>query len=777
MMLSGFGVGFRGGGCNCARNPVRRLLLRSPAQATRQPPSDLTKRCIRPTQILRSRSVIVRAIDADDTDDADDVGGEADEGEDEGEVPVEDPDIIETESVELEAVEVVGDEIVAAEIVGDEIVGEVEFDGDLDLGDEDRELLKGNLQEGGDEFERFERARMADQFASQQKEIPEEQEWYYADVAREEHQLAEILHFAGYEELAEKVRENFGDFKISGVQSDLSLIQKGDLFFAEGTEYYDTFEYIPEAMRRGAVGVACEYREDEPDRQEELAVFVEPLLFFPDIQEAMARIGCVFYGHPTKDMNVVGVTGSTGKTTVSWLIRAIFFQHKRSTGIICDTEHAMLNDHLDSDGNIWKTNEPDVAKTREATTPYHITEYTGRYWVEKTIPNALQTQKLLGGMADRGAKACVIECPSVYLMQAHLKYINYTLAVFTNLSPHDMGKEASFEQHTSAMANLFQDLDDPRRQRAIINLDDEHAEEFIQHASKVPVVTYALNGGADVYSLTVKYTIWDTEILIHTPVGKIRVVTALLGEANVMNVLAAVAAGISINIPLKEILDGLEAVEAVPGRGEVIDEGQEPEFSVVVDNAQTPKRLEQLLDNIRNCGVKRILLVLGCKGCENQELRSQMGKVAHFKADTVFFTNDSPRFDSPNSVIDDMILGIPEEVRDRYALWVFNPFQDPGRVPWWFDEYLRAAQKQTRRYVVEDRSLAIRSAIGTAQEGDVVVIAGRGDEDFQEFDDGSGEDLLKGWFDDRAEARDALRKLPYLEKANLDRKEIPWQRQ
>lgn len=142
-------------------------------------------------------------------------------------------------------------------------------------------------------------------------------------------------------------------------------------------------------------------------------------------------------------------------------------------------------------------------------------------------------------------------------------------------------------------------MDDPSRQRAIINLDGDHAEDFVKLSSNVPVVTYSMYPGADVHVVHAKYTMWDTELVIHTPLGRMRVVTGLVGKDNVENVLAAVAAGISINIPLQDILEGLEALEAVPGRMEVIDEGQEPPFAVVVDNANTPKRLEKLLDNAR----------------------------------------------------------------------------------------------------------------------------------------------------------------------------------
>lgn len=150
-----------------------------------------------------------------------------------------------------------------------------------------------------------------------------------------------------------------------------------------------------------------------------------------------------------------------------------------------------------------------------------------------------------------------------------------------------------------------------------------------------------------------------------------------------------------------------------------------------------------------------------------------MGSVAHHHADVVIITSDSPLSEEPHLVIDDIIAGFPEEVLSRSSLWVHSPWQDPGRVPWWFEEWLFRAQKEIKRHIVEDRSLAIRGAIGTAKKGDVVVIAGRGEQDFMWWVD-KDDKPIKTWYEDRMEVRDALIKLPHLRKSKVVTDQLPW---
>jgi UDP-N-acetylmuramoyl-L-alanyl-D-glutamate--2,6-diaminopimelate ligase len=280
---------------------------------------------------------------------------------------------------------------------------------------------------------------------------------------------------------------------------------------------------------------------------------------------------------------------------------------------------------------------------------------------------------------------------------------------------------------------------------------------------------------ADVVAETASFSIWESEVVIRTPLGKLQVISPLLGKHNVYNILAAVATGIALKVPLTKIVAGIEAVEVVPGRCEIVDNGQD--FSVIVDEADTPEALELMLSSLKG-NAKSIFTILGARGEEDRSDRARLAQVAHALSDFVIFTNDSPRREDPSQIMQDLVSGLPDEIINKYSGYVYFPFQDQGNVPLWFEPYLQRAQRDCKRYVMEDRFSAIRSAIGTASPGDVVVIAGRGHKDYMEYWDGDSEDagIVKGWFDDRVEARSALLKLSVLKQLDgkLDRKTLPW---
>ena len=272
------------------------------------------------------------------------------------------------------------------------------------------------------------------------------------------------------------------------------------------------------------------------------------------------------------------------------------------------------------------------------------------------------------------------------------------------------------------------------------------------------------------------FSIWESEVVVRTPLGKLQIISPLLGKHNVYNILAAVATAIALKVPLTKIVAGIEAVEVIPGRCEIIDDGQD--FSVIVDEAGTPESLDLMLSSLQG-NAKSIFTVVGARGEEDRSTRSRLAEVAHARSDYVIFTNDSPRREEPEQIMQDLISGLPDEVVNKYAGYVYFPFQDQGHVPLWFEPYLQRAQRECKRYVMEDRFSAIRAAIGTAGPGDVVVIAGRGHNDCMEYWDGDYDNagVLEGWLDDRVEARSALQKLSILKQLDdgqLERKTLPW---
>ncbi|KAK9805281.1 hypothetical protein WJX72_010844 [[Myrmecia] bisecta] len=590
----------------------------------------------------------------------------------------------------------------------------------------------------------------------------------YPDPPQRRYMLAELLDLAGYSVGEDQV----GRVEVTGLQNDSRLVQPGDIFICVEGSRRDGHDYAQEAVDAGAVAVIAEKPLEDLDS-------AAPVVNVGDSREALHRLAVAFYDNPSRKMTVVGVTGTNGKTTTTWLIRGIFEELDQPTGMIGTIEYALGVDRMTPSGDLWRPTEEDPTLSRDCSTPHHIVPYKGKYSVPTTTPDGLQLQKLMAGMQDRGATACVMECSSQGLHQGRCDYIDFDVAVFTNLSRDHLDYHGTMEAYLEAKGSLFLKLNDASRQRAVINVDDPYADDIKQFATAVPVVTYAVNDReADVWAEKVKFSIWETEILIRTPIGSLQIITPLIGKHNVYNVLAAVAVGLSINIPLKAIVAGIEATELVDGRCEIIDEGQP--FSVIVDYAHTPDALSRLLDTVRECGARRIILVFGCGGDRDKGKRAYMGEIAHYKADIVIVTNDNPRNEQPEQIVADIIAGYPDIILTaNAAISVKGGFlQDIGRVQggWAVKDFvMQEKQERFRRYVIEDRWTAIRAAIGTALPRDVVVIAGKGHEDYQEYVDNQGE-VTKGWFDDRVECRNALAKLPMLEAINtkLDRSDLPW---
>jgi hypothetical protein len=270
-------------------------------------------------------------------------------------------------------------------------------------------------------------------------------------------------------------------------------------------------------------------------------------------------------------------------------------------------------------------------------------------------------------------------------------------------------------------------------------------------------------------------------------VGRLEIILPLVGRFNVGNVLAAVGVGLALGVKLVSIVGGIEAVDIVPGRCELVDEGQP--FPVIVDAAATPEQLSRLIDDVKEAGARRTLLVVGCPGSAPREHRAAMGSMAHFKADLVFLTNDSPGGDLPDEIISDMASGFPDDLLARHSGAFHNWLQDPHRVPPWFERWLLQYQAEAGRYVIEDRFSAIRVAVGMARSRDVVLVTGRGHLDYVEYWDGEGQpprggdgagarvSTRRAWFDDRVECRNTVTRLPKLNKLkDLDRNALPWTR-
>eukprot|EP00889_Picochlorum_renovo_P007758 jgi/Picre1/34788/NNA_002254.t1 len=470
---------------------------------------------------------------------------------------------------------------------------------------------------------------------------------------------------------------------------------------------------------------------------------VLPVVVVDDLMLALAQVAAEFYEYPATAMNTVAFVGSYGKTTASWLTR---------------------EDRLTREGDVWVADEEDPTVNRDCS-------------------------KVLAGGADRGAESAVVEVCPASLDDKRAAAFKPGIVVFTNVSEEKAYYDGKiFDEYLESVGEMFASLD--ASQIAILNIDDPYADSLRRtfEDTGAQMLTYGVTSkNADVYAEKVKSSIWETEILVKTPVGRLEIIVPLVGEFNVSNVLAAVSVGLARGIKLVNIVAGIEAVDIIPGRCELVEEGQP--FPVIVDASKTPQQLSRLIDDVKEAGARKTILVMGCPGSTPVEHRSAMGNMSHFKADIVFLTNDSPGVCPPDRIINDIVSGMPEEVTGRHAGSYHNWLQDPHR----------------------DRFSAIRVAIGLAKPKDVVIIAGRGHVDNMEYWDGisplpdypntrespegiegnffedpglsasDSEDgattTVLGWFDDRVEARNAVAKLRYLNGIkDLDRSTIPWTR-
>ncbi|KUK32492.1 MAG: UDP-N-acetylmuramoyl-L-alanyl-D-glutamate--2,6-diaminopimelate ligase [Thermoanaerobacterales bacterium 50_218] len=421
----------------------------------------------------------------------------------------------------------------------------------------------------------------------------------------------------------------------------------------------DGHYYINDALQRGAVGVVVE--RDVPIPHGIAWARLE------NTRHALAVLAANFYGHPSRELALFGVTGTNGKTTTTHLIEAVLRAKGQKTGLI---------------GTVWnKIGDEKVAGNR-------------------TTPESLDLQCLLRKMVSAGVKSAVMEVSSHGLALHRVALCEFDVAVFTNLTQDHLDFHASFEEYFASKLLLFTGLDQNRTKKrscyAVVNADDPAGREIIRKVN-VPVLTYGLRKGADVVAQDIQMSPTGTTFNLGFAGEKFPFAIALPGEFNVYNALAAIAVGIQEGLSLPALQKALAQVKRVPGRFEVIDLGQN--FTVVVDYAHTPDGLKKVLETARALTKGKLIVVFGCGGDRDQEKRPIMGRIAGSICDFTFITSDNPRTEDPEKILAQIEAGI-KGVTSAYS-------------------------------VVEDRYQAIRSALHCAQKGDFVVIAGKGHENYQ----------------------------------------------
>ncbi|MBI2246354.1 MAG: UDP-N-acetylmuramoyl-L-alanyl-D-glutamate--2,6-diaminopimelate ligase [Armatimonadetes bacterium] len=467
------------------------------------------------------------------------------------------------------------------------------------------------------------------------------------------------------------------DGEISGITADSRQVRPGMMFVAIVGFTHDGHTFVPDAVSRGAAAVVVERDVLVPEGVPRIAV--------PNSRETLGHLGSAFYGHPSRELSVLGITGTNGKGTTAYLIEAILSGAGRPCGII---------------GTMG-------AKMGEATID-----------LERTTPEAPELQRLLREMADRRIRYVAVEVASHALALHRVTGMRFAAAVFTNLTQDHLDFHKTFDAYLAAKRRLFEMVEPDGV--AIINADDP-AGAAMARASRAQTVTYGITSGADVRASDVRLHLGGTEFRIVTPRGHAALLRSRLhGRFNVYNTLAAIAVAQWAGVTLDELAPALQSFSGVPGRFEAVDEGQP--FGVVVDYAHTPDGLANVLQTAKDFVRGRTIVVFGCGGDRDRTKRPIMGRLAAELADMAIVTSDNPRTEEPGAIIEEILAGI----RDR----------DGAQIE-----------------VEPDRRKAIYKAIGLARPGDMVIIAGKGHEPYQEIKG------VKHPFDDRVVAREALRQV------------------
>lgn len=360
------------------------------------------------------------------------------------------------------------------------------------------------------------------------------------------------------------------EVEITGIQHDSRLVESGDLYVCCVGRNTDGQLFLSEADKRGAVAIVAS---QEIDIEETLGC--KALVIVEDTNAVLASLAASFFKYPSKSLSVIGITGTHGKTTTSYLIKGMYEAMGLRTGMLSTVAYYIHGDN--------KLESPN------------------------TTPDAVLVQKLMAKMVHNGTEALVMEASAHGLALGRGDEVDFDIAVFLNLTGDHLDFPGTEEEYKSAKAKVFSRMVDPERHRKIVNIDDPNAAFFMaQGFADVPVVTFALeNKNADVHPLKFELSLFETQVLVNTPQGILEISSGLLGRHNIYNILAAVAVGIAVGAPLEEIVRGIEEVDAVPGRCELIDEEQA--FGVIVDYAQTPDALSRLLDYVRELRPKRII--------------------------------------------------------------------------------------------------------------------------------------------------------------------------
>jgi len=442
---------------------------------------------------------------------------------------------------------------------------------------------------------------------------------------------------------------------ISGIALDSRKVQSGFLFCAYPGTHVDGREYIQQAIENGAAAILA----DESNFS--FITTSVPLIKIPYLQNKLSHLASRFYKNPSKKLQVVGVTGTNGKTSVSHFLAQVLNSEKIPCGLIGTLGYGML---------------PDLQS------------------LSTTTPDPVSVQKILSDFKAENALAAAIEVSSHALTQGRVNNVEFAIAIFTNLTRDHLDYHVSMEEYGNAKLKLFMQNN---LKYAVVNLDDPFSQKIIEALPKsVTAFTYSLEKqSADIYTSDIKLTSAGIQATLHTPWESSQFSTTLLGRFNLSNLLAVLATTTISGVCLADNIKAFKHLMPIPGRMEMFSNDNSP--LVVVDYAHTPDALKNALQTLRLHTKGEIHCVFGCGGDRDPGKRALMGEVADKHADHIILTNDNPRNEDPKSIITAILSGI----------------------------------KSNKATVEYDRKQAIQHAFAQAKSEDVILLAGKGHEDYQ----------------------------------------------
>ena len=479
--------------------------------------------------------------------------------------------------------------------------------------------------------------------------------------------------------------------EVAGITLDSRRCKPGYVFCAVvGAESgVPGIRYAQKAVENGAVCVLC-----DTDCPADL-----PFVRVADAELALAEVSANFYGHPAEKLRLIGVTGTNGKTTTTHLVRDILTHAGKKCGLI-GTNELMIGDQV-------------------------ITSHP----VFSTTPEPPELHALFAQMVEAGCEFAVMEVSSHSLVMGRVEGVEFDNAVFTNLTEDHLDYHKTMDNYAKAKAILFEKVSSAGQTKgnkaAWVNVDDPYAHVMMDAVDQkvADLHTYSMSDKtADLYAFDSRFTGKSSAFKVTYEGKTYQFETRLAGRFNIYNTLGAIGAALSEGISMETIAAAMKTFHSVPGRFELIDEGQS--FTVVVDYAHTPDGLEKILTTAQEITKGRILVVFGCGGDRDKMKRPIMGRIAARYADVAIVTSDNPRTEDPETIVKEVAAGVEEVKAEKPSLQV---------------------------EVVVDRRSAIQKAISLAKGDDIVLIAGKGHEDYQILKDKTIH------FDDREEARKALK--------------------